>query len=67
MAGMGRGFHVTMDPTPTPEGTLMVHLRVKRWYMPIFLAKAMRDCGISLRYYPLVVWRHYTGRGVKHG
>lgn len=59
-----RGIKITEDWTQAAKtGQIIAHVRIKRWYMPVFIAKSLRRYGLPLRYWPIIYWRHYTGYG----
>ncbi len=58
-----RGIEITEDWTQAKTGQITAHMRVKRWYMPFFIAKWLHRYGLPLRYWPLMYWRYYIIRG----
>jgi hypothetical protein len=62
VARLLQGIEITT--TYTRDEGWMGHVRIKRWYMPFFIAKNLYRHGLPLRYWPLMYWRYYTSREV---
>ncbi len=58
-----RGIEIKTDWKPNEAGKIMAHIRVKKWYMPFFIAKWLHRYGLPLRYWPVIYWRYYVIRG----
>ncbi len=62
-----RGFDITTDWKPQASGEIMMHVRIKRWYMPLFIVRVLRNTHVPLRYWFLVFWRYYVKPVTKKG
>jgi len=56
-----RGLDIKTDWRPNEQGQVMAHIRIKLWYVPILLAKALHQHHLPYRFWPLIYWRYYTG------
>ncbi len=59
-----RGFDITSDWKWNEQGQITLQVRVKRWYMPLFILKGLHGYHVPLRYWPVVFWKYYV-KGVR--
>ncbi len=60
MMKMPSGFHLSKPYLN--NGKWMWDVRVKRWYVPVLLFKALQRTAVPVRFWPRIFWRVYVGQ-----
>ena len=55
---------VAKDQSKATRGQFMMEVTIKRWYLPLFIGKGLRQAGVPLYFWPYLFYRIYAKKAV---